>query len=92
MSTIVASSSSVVKKCSCLPSMDVRYHFTSTLGSISPAARAWYIKGVALLSALVKVKGLCTRWPEGWPLCGSVGVLTRCSISWTRIWSSWPST
>ncbi len=27
----------------------------------------------------------------GWPLCGAVGVAIRCSISWTRIWSSWPS-
>ncbi|MCY1462555.1 hypothetical protein D9M71_803420 [compost metagenome] len=88
MSTMVASSSWVVKKCSCLPSVEVRNHFTSTLGSISPEARAWYISGVALFSALVKTNGLCTRWPDGWPLCGSVGVAMRCLISWTRISSS----
>ena len=65
MLTIVASSSVVEKKCSCLPSVEVRYQLTSTVGSISPVTNAWYINGVALLSELVNVNGLCTRWPLG---------------------------
>ncbi|MNV86217.1 hypothetical protein D3C71_1802290 [compost metagenome] len=61
MSTMVASVSTVEKKCSCLPSTEVRYHFRVTFGSISPEARELYISGTALFRATVNLNGLWTR-------------------------------
>lgn len=49
------------------------------------------ISGEALSNTLVIISGLCTRWPVGWPDCGSRRMITWWLNACTRIWSSWPS-
>ncbi|KQC57585.1 hypothetical protein APG03_10990 [Pseudomonas aeruginosa] len=66
-----------------MPAAEVRYHWISTLVRRSPEVRAASSRGEALSKTLVMTTGLCTRWPVGWPDCGSRGMIT----SWLKPWT-----
>ncbi|MOA44910.1 hypothetical protein D3C78_1672520 [compost metagenome] len=71
-----------------MPAAEVRYHLISTLLMRSPEVSAASSSGEALSKTLVIFTGLCTRWPVGWPDCGSRGMITWWLKACTSTWSS----